>query len=75
MHDAPEKPFHATAGDRPESTPRLYNLIEAPRDFKRIRVHVRAQDKAGGAFDQYAKWDKGGAKIGYYDILNPPRFP
>jgi hypothetical protein len=35
--------FHLriAAAHRPPSTPRLYNLIEIPRDHNLIRVHTR----------------------------------
>jgi len=61
--------FHAGAGDRPESTPRLYNLLEIERDFEWIRVHVRKQDRHGGRFEAYKRWEKGGE--GWFEITKP----
>lgn len=85
-HDDVHRPFreriyavgagalHASAGQRPESTPRLYNLIEIPRDFSRIRVNVRSQDRPGGAFEEYAKWPAPGGtgRAGHFEIERPP---
>jgi GTPase SAR1 family protein/predicted MPP superfamily phosphohydrolase len=42
--------FGAVAADRPPATPKLYNLIEIPRDLGLIRVHTRCMTKEGGAW-------------------------
>lgn len=61
--------FHAGAGDRPESTPRLYNVLEVDRGFEWIRVQVRKQDKAGGRFEGCGNWESGG--FGWFEIRRP----
>jgi hypothetical protein len=43
--------FVAVAGDRPESAPRLYNLLEIPPDRSLIRVHTRCKRRDGGAWE------------------------
>ncbi|MGH9937528.1 MAG: metallophosphoesterase, partial [Blastocatellia bacterium] len=48
--------FGAVAADRPPSTPRLYNLIEIPRDHSLIRVHTRCMRKESGAWEGWAVW-------------------
>ena len=62
--------FGATAGQRPESTPRLYNLIEVWRDHSKIRVYTRCLMKEGGAWEPWARWPNptGGDPISHYDI-------
>ncbi|MBI1353637.1 MAG: hypothetical protein GC160_04770 [Acidobacteria bacterium] len=62
--------FGSAAEGRPESTPRLYNLLEVDRGLKKIRVRTRAQKKAGGAFDEHAVWPnpEGKGKLGEYWI-------
>jgi small GTP-binding protein len=64
--------FGAVAHDRPESTPRLYNLLEIDRDLRNMRVHTRAALKAGGAWTPWAVWpDKNNkhGKLSYYDVM------
>ena len=61
----------AAAADRPESTPRLYNLLEIARDFLSIRVHTRCQPKRDGTWGGWYDWpDPEGGKghLPYYDI-------
>jgi small GTP-binding protein len=48
--------FGAPVNARPESTPRLYNLIEVDPEHKRIRVNTRALRKKGGAWEGWAVW-------------------
>jgi small GTP-binding protein len=48
--------FGAVAEDRPESTPRLYNLVEIPHDRSLIRIHTRSMRKHGGAWEGWAIW-------------------
>ena len=62
--------FGAPAKDRPESTPRLYNLLEIERDHSRVRVHTRCLRKDGGAWDGWAVWrgDKPHERRTYYDV-------
>ena len=51
--------FGAVAKDRPESTPRLYNLIEIDRDQNRLRVYTRQMSKTGGAWGPNSVWPDG----------------
>ena len=51
--------FGAKARARPESTPRMYNLIEADPRNNSLRVRVRSQEKSGGAFRGYPGWQTG----------------
>ncbi len=63
--------FGSKAEGRPESTPRLYNLMDIRRDFSSIRVHTRQQKNPDGAWDGYYEWpdpDGGKGKVPYYDI-------
>jgi len=56
--------------DRPESIPRLYNLIEISPNHAIIRVHTRCKKKSTGAWTGYAEW-KGKerhTKQSFYDI-------
>ena len=48
--------FGAPTNDRPESTPRLYNLLEVARDHSWIRVHTRCRRKHDGAWEGWAVW-------------------
>ncbi|NTX33487.1 metallophosphoesterase [Myxococcus sp. CA033] len=62
--------FGAPTKDRPESVPRLYNLIEVKRDLSGIRVHTRSLRKQGGAWGPHAVW-KGPEKNvmrAFYDV-------
>ena len=65
--------LHSDAAGRPESTPRLYNVLEIDPGFAWIKVHVRAQDIPGGRFDEYARWPHptGKGKVGYFEIKDP----
>jgi hypothetical protein len=63
--------FGARPGDKGESIPRLYNLLEIERDFGAITVHTRCQETPDGAWGGYYKWPdpKGGdGKVAYYRI-------
>lgn len=62
--------FGAVAKDRPESTPRLYNLIEVARDHSWVKVHTRHTRKDGGAWEGWAVWPGPSAheKRTYYEI-------
>ncbi|MFO1359505.1 metallophosphoesterase [Plasticicumulans sp.] len=69
LHTIGAGSFGAVAKDRPESTPRLYNLLEIAADRSQVRVHTRQMPKAGGAWKAYADWpDEEGIIRGYYDI-------
>ena len=49
--------FGAPAAARPESVPRLYNLIEIASDRREVKVHTRCQRRETGAWDGWAVWD------------------
>jgi small GTP-binding protein len=63
--------FGASGIDQPESTPRLYNVLEITRDLKSARVHTRCQPKPDGPWDGWHEWpdpDGGKGRLAYYDI-------
>jgi hypothetical protein len=62
--------FGAPMKARPESTPRLYNVIELSRSLTGVRVHTRCLRKDGGAWEGWAVWPGGSAteKRSYYDL-------
>jgi calcineurin-like phosphoesterase family protein len=68
--------FGAGANDRPETTPRMYNLIEVYDDQKRARVSTRQQSRPGVPFQAYATWSVPGqrdVRSGRYEFtLDPP---
>jgi GTPase SAR1 family protein/predicted MPP superfamily phosphohydrolase len=70
LHMAGAGSFGAVAAHRPPSTPRLYNLIEIPRDHSLIRVHTRCMRKESGAWDGWAVWpgDNASVKKAFYEI-------
>jgi small GTP-binding protein len=62
--------FGAPANHRPESTPRLYNVLEIARTHDAVRVHTRCRRKGDGAWGAWAVWP-GAAPSGplpYYDV-------
>jgi len=64
--------FGAPVNARPESTPRLYNLLEVWRDHSKMRVHTRCLRRDGGAWEGWAVWPHptdAQAKLTYYDII------
>lgn len=65
--------FGAPTHDRPESVPRLFNLLEVQRDLKKVRVHTRALRKQGGAWEGGAVWpgEKPGDGRAYYEFDVP----
>lgn len=57
----------------PESTPRLYNLLEVARDLSSVRVHTRQQTRVDGVWDGWFEWGRGeGVARSYYDIPLAP---
>jgi hypothetical protein len=58
---------------RPESVPRLFNLLEVQRDLRSLRVHTRGQRKQGSAWGAWAEWpgEKRGEKRAFYDVTLP----
>jgi Icc-related predicted phosphoesterase len=71
MHVIGAGSFGAIAAHRPESMPRLYNLLEIDFDHSSVRVHTRRMAKTGGAWEGWAVWPSGSDKFSkrsYYDI-------
>ena len=71
LHVVGSGSFGARAEDRPESMPRLYNVLEIARDLKSVRVHTRCQPKPDGPWDGWYEWrdpDGGKGRVPYYDI-------
>jgi hypothetical protein len=71
LHIAGAGSFGAPTNDRPESTPRLYNVLEVWRDHSKIQVHTRCLRRGGGAWEGWAVWpDKTDRRRRqtYYDI-------
>ena len=63
--------FGSQEEGRPESMPRLYNLLEIQPDLKSLRVHTREQRKAAGAWQGWHEWPDpkgGGGKVPFFDI-------
>ncbi|HEX5733797.1 MAG TPA: metallophosphoesterase [Blastocatellia bacterium] len=56
IHVAGAGSFGAPTNDRPESTPRLYNLIEIARDHSSVMIHTRCLRKEEGAWEGWAVW-------------------
>jgi len=65
--------FGAPTHHRPESVPRLFNLLELQRDLKRLRVHTRCLRRQGGAWEGWAVWpgERPGDKRTYYEVTLP----
>nr|WP_141620998.1 metallophosphoesterase [Myxococcus sp. AB036A] len=65
--------FGAPTHERPESVPRLYNLLEVQPDLKRIRVHTRGRPRNGGRWGARAVWpgEKPGELRSCYDVTLP----
>ncbi len=70
LHMAGAGSFGAVAAHRPPSTPRLYNVIEIPRDHSLIRVNTRCMRKESGAWDGWAVWpgENASVKKAFYEI-------
>ncbi|HEX9000120.1 MAG TPA: hypothetical protein VGB07_09505, partial [Blastocatellia bacterium] len=70
IHVAGTGSFGAPMRQRPESSPRLYNVIEVARDHRRVRVHTRCLRKDGGAWQPWAVWpgSSGLERRGFYEI-------
>lgn len=62
--------FGAPTHHRPESVPRLYNLLEVARDHSHVRVHTRALRRTEGAWEGWAVWpgEKRGERRTYYEV-------
>jgi small GTP-binding protein len=71
LHIVGSGSFGARAKDLPESTPRLYNVLEIKRDLKSACVHTRCQPKPDGPWKGWNEWprpDGGDGGLPYYDI-------
>jgi len=62
--------FGAAVHDRPESVPRLYNVLDIAPDRDRICVHTRCLRKETGAWEGWAVWpgDTPTERRTYYEI-------
>jgi GTPase SAR1 family protein len=63
--------FGAPPEGRPESMPRLYNVIEIDRNLTSMKVHTRQQPKVDGAWTGWHDWPNpkdNSSKVAYYDI-------
>lgn len=70
IHIAGAGSFGAPANQRPESVPRLYNVLEIAPDHSEIKVHTRWLSTPGGAWDGWAVWEGKGPeeRLTYYRI-------
>jgi Icc-related predicted phosphoesterase len=70
IHVAGAGSFGAPVNARPESTPRLYNLLEIERDHSKIKIHTRRLIKDGGAWEGWATWPgkSSSERLTYYEI-------
>lgn len=62
--------FGTRKEDRPEATPRLYNVLEINRNLRSARVHTRCQPKIDGPWKGWNEWPRRGGREGavpYYD--------
>ena len=73
LHAVGAGSFGAPTHHRPESVPRLFNLLELQRDLKRLRVHTRCLRRQGGAWEGWAIWpgERPGDKRTYYEVALP----
>ncbi|HSR98407.1 MAG TPA: metallophosphoesterase [Kofleriaceae bacterium] len=62
--------FGAPSHDRPESVPRLYNLIEIDAARSGARVHTRQLRRSGAAWEPWCVWPgaTGGERRPYYEV-------
>ncbi|MCE5200688.1 MAG: metallophosphoesterase [Armatimonadota bacterium] len=64
--------FGASASARPESTPRIYNILEISADRANVKVHSRSCGKSGGAWEPHCIWPSAdgnpSVRQAYYDI-------
>jgi small GTP-binding protein len=65
--------FGAPARERPEATPRLYNLVEISADRRSMRVHTRQLRRSGSAWGPWCAWPgaRPGERRAYYDVELP----
>jgi hypothetical protein len=71
MHVMGAGSFGAPGNDRPESVPRLYNVLEVSRDLSRVRVHTRCLKRQTGAWEGWAVWPgpSAGERRTYYEVV------
>jgi small GTP-binding protein len=62
--------FGAPVHDRPEATPRLYNVLEINPGRTEVKVHTRCMRRETGAWEGWAVWDseQPGTRLTYYRI-------
>lgn len=63
--------FGAPGSHRPESVPRLYNLITISRDLQRMRIDTRCLRKSTGAWEAFTFYPgekPGDPKRAYYEV-------
>lgn len=63
--------FSGEAKLRPESTPRLYNLISINPENKSVRIFTRQQPMQNGPWEPWYNWKKtklSNSRVCYYDI-------
>lgn len=62
--------FGAPARERPESTPRLYNLLVIDPAQRTVRVHTRCRRREGGAWEGFSVWpgEEPNARRSYYQV-------
>jgi small GTP-binding protein len=71
MHIVGAGSFSSPGFGRPESIPRLYNLLEVQRDLRSVRVHTRCQPTPNGAWRGWNEWphpDGGEGAVSYFDL-------
>jgi 3',5'-cyclic AMP phosphodiesterase CpdA len=71
MHVLGAGSFGSPAEGRPESVPRLYNLIEVKRHLSSVRVHTRRQPKPDGPWSEWNEWPRDDGRPGglpWFDI-------
>lgn len=74
MHAIGAGTLGAVANHRPESTPRIYNLLQVDMSERSLKVSTRAARKTTGAWDEWCVWpnEVSGGKQGWYRIKLPP---
>lgn len=62
--------FGARGIDRPESIPRLYNVLEIGRKLRSARIHTRCQPKPDGSWRGWHEWPDPEVlgRVAHYDI-------
>ena len=66
--------FGSAPHDRPESTPRLYHLLEVDRGHGSVRVHTRQRTQCGAPWGPFYEWpdpSNSGNRLSHLDIVLP----